>query len=62
MVKRTDEERDARRRKKGEKEWERRKAEEEFYRRVGNGPIAFTRPSGSAKPPPQPKEKEPQEE
>jgi hypothetical protein len=31
---------------RGEREWERRQKEAEFYRQIGNGPVAFTRPGG----------------
>jgi hypothetical protein len=29
---------------RGEREWKRRQEEAEFYRSIGDGPIAFTRP------------------
>jgi len=44
---------------KDEREWKRRQDEAAFYERIGNGPIAFTRPGPPPATPklPQPKQR-----
>jgi hypothetical protein len=45
---------------RGEREWERRQKEAEFYASVGRGPIAFTRPGAPVEQTPPEPEQPPQ--